>query len=139
MPVTAALAASTLLAGCAGIGTPPFVESRSCASWAALETHEERLAESDAVIVADTITPDGTAEVMGFDANAYRVTVAAVEKGPLEVGETVRVASTADNCAARPYGDGDPLLGDPPLRLYLTDVDGSWRTLTPFDGVAPAD
>lgn len=98
------------------------------------------MAESaDAVIVVADIEADGTVDILGYDANAYRVTVTSVDKGAPEIGDILRVGSTADACASMPYGESgiDPMRSGETLRLYLNHVGGEWQTLTPFDGVEP--
>ena len=35
------------------------------------------------------------------------------------------------------YPEGDPMSDSSALRLYLTDTEIRWATLTPFDGVEP--
>lgn len=125
-----------VLTGSAGCST-----AVACASWVSFPSDEERADASDAVIVVDEVVADGSMSILGYAAHAYQVQVAATEKGDLVVGEMVRVGSTADACAAEPYdneGAGDPLLGELPLRLYLTHGETGWRTITPFDGVRAA-
>ncbi len=126
------------LTGC-GIDRLIGLRGVACASWVAYESDEQRFDDADAVLVVTDIEPDGTVDIMGYDASAYRVTVVEVDKGDLIVGYTLRVGSTADNCASSPYGDGDPMLDAATLRLYLTDDEGQWRTITPFDGVQTVD
>lgn len=138
--VTIVVGLAVLSAGLAGCGADgiPFVEAQACASWVSFDTDDERAASAEAVVVTRALEPDGTERILGYDANAYVVTVDVAEKGDLRAGDTIRVGSTADNCSDRPYGDGDPMLGDGPLRLFLSEDEGQWRTLTPFDGVRPA-
>ena len=114
--------------------------TQACASWVSFETDAERAAGSQAVVVTSSAEPDGTARIMEYDTNVYLVTVDAAEKGDIAVGDRIRVASTADACGTYPYGDagGDPMLGPAPLRLFLDEEGGTWRTITPFDGVRPA-
>lgn len=112
--------------------------SQSCASWVSYSSDEERARDADVVVVTDAVESDGTMNILGFDADAYRVTVAEVEKGDVVMGEVVRVGSTADNCSDAPYGSQDPLLQEGPLRLFLQRGESGLRTLTPFDGVRPA-
>lgn len=80
--------------------------------------------------------------ILGYEANAYQVTVVDVEKGSpnLAVPGGLRVGSTADGCSAEPYGeDGDQMLQEAPLRLYLTAGEDGLTTLTPFDGAQPVE
>ena len=127
------------LTGCDGVRLP-FVEVQACASWVSYETDEERAAGSQAVVVTSSVESDGTTRIMEYDTNVYLVTVDVAEKGDIAAGDKIRVASTADACGTYPYGDaaGDPMLGSTPLRLFLFDEGGTWRTITPFDGVRSA-
>ncbi|CAI9393474.1 hypothetical protein [Microbacterium sp. T2.11-28] len=139
--LTAALIAGALCA-VAGCSAAPLVgEGVACASWVAYETDEQRAAAADLVIVATGIERDGTMSILGYDANAYTVRVAEVEKGTVDggAGTSLRVGSTADSCSGRPYGDGDQMLQAEPLRLFLTRAESGWTTLTPFDGARPVD
>ena len=124
--------AVTGLTGC-GIERLVGVKSVACASWVGYESDEQRFADADAVVVVTDIEPDGTVDILGYDAHAYTVRVIESEKGDFAVGDTFRVGSTADGCGI-PYEGGDQMLAGETLRLYLSDVDGGWRTLTPFDG-----
>jgi len=124
--------APAALAGCAALG---LGETHACASWVEYLTEDQMADDADVVAVVTDVTPDGTQEFMGFDANAYTVTVEDVVEGDVEAGEQVRVVSTADTCAAQPYGEGDPMLTGSTLRLYLVEDGGLLRPLTPFAGV----
>lgn len=113
----------------------------ACAQWVGYESDEQRADDADLIVVVDDVQPDGTTMILGYSANAYLVRVSALEKGSLDdgVGARVRVGSTADSCSDSPYGeDGDQMLQDVPLRLYLNAGEGGWETLTPFDGAQPA-
>lgn len=121
------------LSGCA-----LFETTVTCVSWVVFDSDEDRTRDADLVVVTDAVSPDGTMKIYDFEANAYQVEIGDVEKGDLRPGDTIRVGSTADNCSDRPYGDGDPMLGDGSLRLFLSEDEGQWRTLTPWDGVWPA-
>lgn len=139
LAASVALAAALPLSACGTAGWGP-VTSVACASWAGYETDAERAAASDAVVVVTDVREEGTARIFGFDANAYRARVVVAEKGDIAVGDTIRIGSTPDTCAASPYGEGDPMLSGDPLRVFLSD-DGAaegWWTLSPFDGVRPA-
>lgn len=127
------------LAGCTGFAVPGLVQSQECASWVEYLTEDRMADDADVVAVVTDVTPDGTERLMGFDANAYTVTVADAVAGDVEPGEQVRVVSTADTCAAQPYGEGDPMLSGATLRLYLVQDGDVLRTLTPFAGVVVAE
>ncbi|RLK52831.1 hypothetical protein C7474_0789 [Microbacterium telephonicum] len=123
------------LAGCAGFQVFGLGQSQECASWVDYLTEDRMADDADVVAVVTDVTSAGTERLMGFDANAYTVTVADAVTGDVEPGEEMRVVSTADTCAAHPYGEGDPMLGGATLRLYLVQDGDVLRTLTPFAGV----
>ncbi|MDT0180968.1 hypothetical protein Q9S36_12260 [Microbacterium sp. ARD31] len=127
-----ALAAGVV--GCA----PSAEQSVTCVSWGTYASDEDRLEAADLVVEVESIRPDGTSAVYGYPANAYLVSGLTVIKGDLTDASELRVASTADNCASPVYAEGDPMLQDAPLRLYLSFDHGQWITLSPFDGVRPA-
>jgi hypothetical protein len=91
------------------------------------------------VVVSDSPRASGTDLMLGVDAAAYDITVAEVEKGGIRTGTVIRVVSTPDSCGSNLYPEGDQLDTLGPLRLYLFKNDqGTFQTLTPFDGVEPA-
>jgi hypothetical protein len=142
LAVAAALAAAMLaLTACAPLERALGFRTIACAEWVEFTSDQERAESADAVLVVTDIVPDGTVDIMGYDANAYLVTVIDVEKGDLALPEgPVRVGSTADGCSSSPYGEsGDQMLQGDPLRLYLHRADDIWTTLTPFDGAQPVD
>ncbi|MCT9820753.1 hypothetical protein N3K63_10710 [Microbacterium sp. W1N] len=135
-----ALAAVTAaLAGCGGMQVFGIGETQACASWVEYLTDEQMAEDADVVAVVGEVRPDGTEKLMGFDMNAYAVTVEKAVAGEVDAGEELRVVSTADTCAAQPYGEGDPMLTGGTLTLYLTEDGEVLRTLTPFAGVVVAD
>jgi hypothetical protein len=133
---SAAIAALALLlttSGCALLGP-----GESCVEWVQYES-DERLREAvDAVIVVEAPERDGDAWLHGAPMHAYRVEALAVEQGDVAVGDELRVVSMAQTCSGADYPDGDPLDDDGPLRLFLQQIDGVWRTPTPYAGVEPA-
>jgi hypothetical protein len=137
----AGVAGILALTACAPLDRALGLRGVACASWVAFTSDEERAESADAVVIVTDIVPDGTVDIMGYDANAYRVTVIDVEKGDLVVpSDPIRVGSTADACSAHPYGEsGDQMLQGDPLRLYLDRGDDIWTTLTPFDGAHLVD
>lgn len=131
------VAISAGVAGC-GPHAEPIGQSITCVSWATYTSDEDRLAAADLVVDVESVRPDGTSAVYGYPANAYLVSGVTVIKGDLGDSNDLRVASTADNCASPVYAEGDPMLQDAPLRLYMSFDNGQWITLSPFDGVRPA-
>ena len=138
--VTAALLVVAPLSGC--------VTAQSCASWPDYQDEQSRIDESDLVVDVVVIGRDGTEPMFGADANAWiaevRSVVSADDEGAgVHDGDPIRLVSTPDTCASGGmYASGDPLDTQDEVRVYLTESgtsDGSWNTLTPFDGVGPLD
>ncbi|WP_207455904.1 hypothetical protein [Desertivibrio insolitus] len=129
-----AVAAATLAApGCAG------ATSAACMSWADYSGEPDLRRDAQAIVIVDQVMDAGLARIGDANADAYDVVIRSVEKGDLEVGETIRVVATADGCGPERYPEGDPFERlEPPLRLYLVPEGDVWRTLTPLDGVEPA-
>lgn len=127
-------AAATLTApGCTG------ATSAVCSSQVDYPGEPELRRDAQAVVVVDRVVDAGLARIGDANADAYDVVIRSVEKGALEVGETIRVVATADECGPERYPEGDPFERlEPPLRLYLVPEGDVWRTLTPLDGVEPA-
>lgn len=91
------------------------------------------------VVVSSSVRTSGTEVMLGVHATAYDIRVAEVEKASVAPGTTIRVIATPDSCGATFYPEGDQIDGEGPLRLYLIeDDDGTFHTLSPFDGVEPA-
>ncbi|MBX9471408.1 hypothetical protein [Microcella sp.] len=135
--VTIALSAS-LLAGCSAL---PFFGSQECVSWVTFDGDQQMLAESARlIVVGEVIEQSGMADLLGGDARLYRFDVQEASDERY-VGQQIEIASRADGCAADPYGSGDQLDTDERIAVFLS-TDEQWNglaTLTPFDGVLPAD
>jgi hypothetical protein len=132
------LMASALLVA-VGLSSCAIAQPRACASWVDYVTTAEMEEAASDVVVSDSVDARGTEMLFGVDAAAYDVTVAETHKGVIEPGREIRVISTPDSCGSNFYPEGDQLGGAGPLRLYLTkNDDGTFQTLTPFDGVESA-
>ena len=80
---------------------------------------------------------DGTSEIFGVDAHAYRVQVSETLKGTS--ASSVRISSMPDSCGGlAEYPGGDPLDTSEPLLIFASQQNGEWFTLTPHDGTLPA-
>ena len=134
--VVASLAAwAMLLTGCS------FTQTVECVSWVTFDGDQQMLAESARlIVVGEVIEQSGTADLLGGDARLYRFDVQEASDESY-VGTELEIASRADGCAADPYGSGDQLDTDERIAVFLS-TDEQWgglATLTPFDGVLPAD
>ncbi|MEN1975758.1 hypothetical protein [Cellulomonas olei] len=131
-----ALAAS---AGCAAGAT----RSETCVDWVRFPTPADAVAEADAVVRTTGPAPaSGAAELFGADASVHTVRVEAVLAGSgARAGEVLEVASTPLTCTGGSrYPDGDPLEAAGTLLVLLErdEQSGTWRTLTPAQGVVAA-
>lgn len=133
LPFVTALVVAAGLSACA---TPAPV---ACASWPDYVSSTDMEEAATDVVVSDSVRANGTDLMLGVDATSYDVTVAEVEKGGVSTGTEIRVVSTPDSCGPNFYPEGDQLDAPGPLRLYLFKNDqGTFQTLTPFDGAEPA-
>ncbi len=135
--VVAAVVAA--LAGCSSL---PFLTPQTeCVSWVTFDGDQQMLAESARlIVVGEVIERSGEADLLGGIARLYRFDV---EQASDEryVGLEIEIASRADGCAANPYGSGDQLETSERIAVFLS-TDEQWgglATVTPFDGVVPAD
>jgi hypothetical protein len=123
------------------------VTAQSCASWPDYQDEQSRIDESDLVVDVVVIGRDGTEPMFGADANAWiaevRSVVSADDPEAVRDGDPIRLVSTPDTCASGGmYASGDPLDTRDEVRVYLVESstsDGSWNTITPFDGVGPLE
>ena len=138
---TALIAAFLGASALAGCSSWPFVQSQECVSWVFFENDQQRLAQSARlIVVGEVIERSGTADLLGGEARLYRF---AVQEASDEryVGTEIEIASRADGCATDPYGSGDLLDTDDRVAVFLS-TDEQWgglATLTPFEGVVPAE
>jgi len=125
-----------IAAGLSACVSPPPVP---CASWPDYVTSADMQEAATDVVVSDSARSSGTESMFGVDAAAYDVAVTEVEKGDTGPGTEIRVVSTPDSCGSNYYPEGDQLETAGPLRLYLVkNGQGSFKTLTPYDGVERA-
>jgi hypothetical protein len=130
LPMVTALAISIGLSSCA------IAQPRACASWPDYVTTAEMEEAASDVVVSDSVDARGTEKLFRVDAAAYDITVARTDKGAIGPGSEIRVISTPDSCGSSFYPEGDQLGAAGPLRLYLSkNDDGTFQTLSPFDGV----
>lgn len=129
MPLVAALVAVSLT-GC--------VTQQTCVSWVDFETPQDTYDDAQLVVRGTVDRIVGTRGVYGVAAPVHRVEVEEVLGGD-DPGSVIEVASTPMTCMgdAGEYPDGDPLAVDGEVVLFLTDSEGGWRLITPFDGVLP--
>lgn len=128
----AALLALTPIAGC----TAPFVTTGSCIDWVGFETPADAAAESDAVALGRIIDQAGTSSYLDIPVATWNVEVDSWLAGGGD--DEIVVTSLPRSC-----GDTRDVMaerqGDDPVILFLRDGSSGWETLTPFQGVVPAD
>ncbi|MBX9718909.1 MAG: hypothetical protein K2X36_08705 [Microbacteriaceae bacterium] len=130
-----------VLGGAIGLSGCSLMQSSECVSWVTFDGDQQMLAESARlIVVGEVIEQSDTADLLGGDARLYRFDVQQASDERY-VGLELEIASRADGCAADPYGSGDQLDTDERIAVFLS-TDEQWgglATLTPFDGVLPAD
>jgi hypothetical protein len=114
-----------------------------CGDWPVYATPRDALEQADWVVTADVGKEVGSETVYGAEARVYSVRTMGLPlyKGDAVGHEDLKVISTPQKCSAGdPYPEGDPLLGQKRVILFLTrhGTEGLWRTLTPTQGVLPA-
>lgn len=112
--------------------------THTCVSWVDFETAQDVYDDAQLVVRGTDTGVVGVRGVFGVAAPVHRIEVLEVLGGS-DPGATVDVASTPMTCMgdAGEYPDGDPLDVEGEVILFLTDADGGWRLITPFDGVLP--
>lgn len=127
--LVAALLATTLT-GCG-------VSTHTCVSWVWFDTPQAVYDDARLVVRAEVGDVVGTRHVLGVDSPVHRVEVVEVLKGE-SPGPQFDVASTPVTCTGGDdFLEGDPLEVDGEVILFLFDLDGGWRLLTPVQGVLP--
>ncbi len=122
-----------------GFGMLTACTSGTCVSWHVYDS-PQALFDDTALVVVGTAEPTGaTRDVFGTDVPVYEIDVAETLKGsapdPLEVAPA---PLTCMGDGVSEFVDGiDPLATADELVLFLYDDAGSWRTLSPFEGVLP--
>jgi len=125
---------SAALAGCAG---GPF-GGGTCVDWVAFSTPADALEDSSYAVVGTVAAQDGTAELYSYEVNAWTVQVGQWVKGT--GGDELRVLSAPETCSdGSPYPTGDPFaVASGPQLIVLTDLDGTWTSITPWQGIVAA-
>lgn len=136
--LAAALLLSTAaVAGCSG---GPFVRSEMCVSWVSFDTPADAAADTAYVASGRVVERAGTARSFETDASVWLVEVDEWITG--DGPDEIEVISTPTTCTAGgTYPDGDPLeeaMGHERVVLFLYDEAGTWRTITPMQGIVPA-
>ena len=124
-----------MLPGCAG---GPFTQSGECVDWVAFDTPADALEDASSAVIGTIGEQDGTAGLYGYPVNAWTVRVNDWLKG--SGGSSIRVLSSPETCSeGSPYPDSDPFaLASGPQLILLHDEGGTWRTITPWQGLVPA-
>lgn len=130
-----------LLVAGAVVGLTSCATPQTCVSWVDYETPQDAFDDA-ALVVRGTLEPTGaTRDVFGVAMPVYLVEVEETYQG--DAPERLEITAAPLTCMGEgvsEYPDGvDPLATDDDLLLLLSDAEGGWRTMTPFDGVLPAD
>lgn len=124
----------------AGLGMlTACVRMETCVSWHVYDDPQAAF-DDTALVVAGTAEPTGaTRNVFGTDVPVYAIDVDETIKG--SAPDRLEVTPTPLTCMGEgvsDFVDGvDPLATSDELILFLYDDAGSWRTITPYDGVLP--
>ena len=112
------------LSGCATVNT--------CVSWVDYETVQAAYDDSALVVSGTALPSTGTVNIFGLNVPLHEIDVDEVLKG--EVAGTLLVAGAPQTCP----GPGPDLLErDDAIILFLIHDAGTWRIITPYDGVVP--
>ena len=136
--------ALVLLAGLTACTSAAADDSRDkCDDWPVYATPSEALEQADWVVTADVAQVVGSETIYGTEAHVYSVRTVGLPlfKGDAVGHENLKIISTPQKCpAGDPYPEGDPLLDQKRVILFLTreGTEGTWRTITPKQGVLPA-
>lgn len=133
--------AVTLLVAGAVLGLMGCTTPQTCVSWVDYETPQDAFDDAGLVVRGTPEPTGGTRNVFGVAMPVYAIDVAEVYRG--EAPERLEITAAPLTCMGEgvsEYPDGvDPLATDDEVLLFLSDTEGSWRTMTPYDGVLPAD
>jgi len=105
-----------------------------CADWVDFATPQEAYDEAVLVVVGTSGETLGTTNVLGVDVPVHPIQIDHVLKG--DAPASLEVAQTPMTCGADPVPD--PLDTDARIVLFLADIEGVWRPITPYDGVLDA-
>jgi hypothetical protein len=138
--VTATIAASVSLAGCSALPFLPGTTTQECVSWVDLDTQQMMAESAQLIVVGEIVVRVGEEDLLGGLARVYRFAVDEASD-PKLVGAEIEIASRSDGCSTDPYARGDQLDTDERVAVFLStdEQSGGLATLTPFDGVLPAD
>lgn len=138
--VVASVAATALLSGCSALPFLPGTVTQECVSWVALDSQQMMAESAQFIVVGEVVERVGDEDLLGGIARVYRFAVDEASDAEL-VGTEIEIASRSDGCSTDPYARGDQLDSDERVAVFLS-TDEQWgglATLTPFDGVLPAD
>ena len=124
------------LGGCA------METSSICVEYVDFETPAAAAAGVAVVVVGTVVGSAGQREIYGEPAPVHRFAIESVLKGevPGDARE-IDVASVPQSCNGAdrgPFPDGDPLDTTDRVELFLSEEDGAFHTVTPWDGVESA-
>ena len=139
----ALLVVTSLVAAACGGAAADAPRAETCVDWVPFAAPADAVAAADLVVrTTGPAAASGTVALLGADATMHAVPVEQVVAGTgARPGEVLDVASTPETCTGDgPYPGGDPLDAPGTLLVLLErDADsGSWRTLTPGQGVVAA-
>lgn len=138
--IAAVIAAALGLGGCSALPPLPGTVSQECVSWVALDSQQMMAESAQLIVVGEIVERVGEEDLLGGIARVYRFAVDEASD-PALVGTEIEIASRSDGCSTEPYARGDQLATDERVAVFLS-TDEQWgglATLTPFDGVLPAD
>lgn len=126
---------SAALAGCTG---GPFGEVGACVDWVAFPSPADALEDSSYAVIGTVGAQDGTDDLYTYEVDAWTVHVDEWIKGSGD--DELRVLSAPETCSeGSPYPTGDPFAAaSGPQLILLTDLDGTWTSITPWQGIVPA-
>lgn len=114
------------------------VTTQTCVSWHFYDSEQE-LFDDAGLVVTGTAEPTGTTrEVIGVSMPVYRLDVTETLKG--DATEPLEVTPAPLTCMGgeSEYPDGiDPFATDAESVFFLVRDGGSWRAMTPIQGVLP--
>ena len=116
------------------VGVAGCATASTCVSWVDYETPQAAYNDSTLVVTGTALPATGTVRIFGLDVPQHPVLVDDLLKG--EYTEPLLVAGAPQTC---PGPGPDQLDRDDTVILFLIrDTDaGTWRMITPYDGVVP--
>ena len=104
----------------------------TCVSWVDYDTVQAAYDDSELVVMGTALPSTGTVTLFGMNVPQHEIAVDEVLKGD-HTGPLV-VAAAPETC---PGPGTDRLNIDETVILFLHNDGGTWRTITPYDGVVP--